>query len=231
MNLEAILFDAGNTLVFIDPKVVLPVFREHGSDVQESIFWEAEFEARTGLANRVEAGAKGTEPELWGRYFRDLFRRCGVPEDRLADLGARIGDLHRKRHLWSYVAGSTPAALQVLRSRGYRLAVISNADGRMREVIRSSGLYDLMEFVMDSEEENVEKPDPEIFLRACKRLGAPPEACLYVGDLYPVDVVGAQRAGLGAVLLDPLGRLDYPVDRIPDVASLPDYLKQLSSAG
>jgi putative hydrolase of the HAD superfamily len=231
MSLDAILFDAGNTLVFIDPQVVLPVFRDHGADVEEPTFWEAEFEARTALANRVEAGAKGTEPELWSRYFTDLFRGCGVPEERLADLGARIGELHRARHLWTHVAASTPPALQELRSRGYRLAVISNADGRMREVVRASGLYDLMEFVMDSDEEGVEKPDPEIFHRACARLGARPEACLYVGDLYPVDVVGAQSAGLEAVLMDPLGRLDYPVDRIPDVAALPGYLKQLSSAG
>ena len=33
----------------------------------------------------------------------------------------------------------------------------------------------------------------------------PPEAALYVGDLYSVDVVGARRAGLDAVLLDPRG--------------------------
>ncbi len=36
-----------------------------------------------------------------------------------------------------------------------------------------------------------------------------------MGDLYPVDVLGARKAGLQAVLLDPLDRLDYPVDRAP----------------
>ena len=31
-----------------------------------------------------------------------------------------------------------------------------------------------------------------------------PAECIYVGDLFPVDYVGATAAGLGAVLLDPL---------------------------
>ncbi|MFC1660215.1 HAD family hydrolase [Gemmatimonadota bacterium] len=231
MDLKAILFDAGNTLVFIDPHVVLPVFRDHGAVVGERTFWEAEFEARTALAKRVEGGATGTEAQLWNQYFLDLFRGCGVPEESLDPLGSRVRQIHRERHLWTYVLPSTLPALGELRRQGYRLAVISNADGRMREVIRAGGLQGLVEFVVDSEEEGVEKPDPEIFLRACARLGLAPGACLYVGDLYPVDVLGAQGAGLQAVLLDPLDRLDYPVDRIPDVAALPDYLARLSTVG
>jgi FMN phosphatase YigB (HAD superfamily) len=45
-----------------------------------------------------------------------------------------------------------------------------------------------------------------------------------VGDLYPVDVIGARSAGLQAVLLDPWDTFDIDVDRIPSVAALPEYL-------
>lgn len=228
MRPRAVLFDAGNTLVFIDPTVALPVFRRHGAEVEEDAFWESEFEARTALARRVEEGAKGTEPELWGRYFQDLFRGCGVPESAIESLGREVRRIHRERHLWTYVPDGMAETLGALRDSGYRLGVVSNADGRMRDVIREGGLLELVEFVMDSEEEGVEKPDPEIFLRACRRMGLTPGECLYVGDLYPVDVQGAQRAGLRAVLLDPLDRLEYPVDRIPTVADLPEYLARLS---
>ena len=55
-------------------------------------------------------------------------------------------------------------------------------------------------------------------------MGLAPSDCLYVGDLYPVDVVGARGAGMDAVLLDPLGVLDFPVDRIPTVSDLPAYM-------
>jgi putative hydrolase of the HAD superfamily len=97
----------------------------------------------------------------------------------------------------------------------------------MEGLIRGTGLRPYFEFVLDSGVEGVEKPDPEIFLRACQRMALDPGACLYVGDLFPVDVVGARSAGLAAVLLDPSGTLDFPVDRIPNVAAVPGYVGDL----
>jgi len=60
-------------------------------------------------------------------------------------------------------------------------------------------------------------------------MGVSPAESLYVGDLYPVDVLGARKAGLQAVLVDPMDRLDYPVDRVRDVAALPAYMARLST--
>jgi putative hydrolase of the HAD superfamily len=151
-----------------------------------------------------------------------------VPADRLEAVADRIREVHRESHLWTWVDPATAPALAALSRAGYRMAVISNADGRVEGLIRDAGLSPFFEFVLDSEVEGVEKPDPEIFLRACRRMGVEPARSLYVGDLYPVDVLGARRAGLQAVLLDPSGRLDYPVDRIPDVAALPTYLARVS---
>jgi putative hydrolase of the HAD superfamily len=225
---KAIFFDAGNTLIFINPAVVLPVFREFGAEVTEEAFWESEFRARIGLAQTVEDGATGTESHMWQAYFGTLFLGCGIGEGDLPTVGERIREIHDASHLWTFVSPETAPALRVLSSRGYRLAVISNADGRVEGLIRDAGLRDFFEFVMDSAVEGVEKPDPEIFLRACERLDVAPADSLYVGDLYPVDVVGARNAGMEAVLMDPLGRLDYPVDRIPNVAALPEYLYRRS---
>lgn len=228
MQIDAIFFDAGNTLIFIDPDIVLPVFREHGATLDEDRFRSAELLARVRLSKEVEAGASGTEPKVWQEYFLNLMRGSGVPEDQLGVVGRRLRDIHRKRHLWTHLDPSTGPALGALRAAGYRMAVISNADGRVEGLIRRAGLIGYFEFVVDSEVEGVEKPNPEIFLRACRRMGVGPGQALYVGDLYPVDVVGAENAGLHAVLLDPLGELDYPVDRIPDVAALPAYLERVS---
>jgi FMN phosphatase YigB (HAD superfamily) len=36
-------------------------------------------------------------------------------------------------------------------------------------------------------------------------MGLSPDEALYVGDLYEVDVVGARRAGMEAILLDDAG--------------------------
>jgi putative hydrolase of the HAD superfamily len=228
MDLKAVLFDAGNTLIFIDSHVVLPVLRDHGAATDEARFREAEFSARTQLTRRVEEGAFGTESHIWQEYFATLFRESGVPEEALEAVGEEIRELHREQHLWTYMDPGTPSALDELREAGYRLGVISNADGRVEGLIEGAGIRDRFEFVMDSELEGVEKPDPEIFLRGCRRMGVEPGEALYVGDLYPVDVLGARGVGMEAVLMDPYDRLDYPVPRLQDVAGLPGFLRRLS---
>jgi FMN phosphatase YigB (HAD superfamily) len=49
----------------------------------------------------------------------------------------------------------------------------------------------------------VAKPDPRIFELGLRAARTMPEETVYIGDSYFVDVVGARRAGLGAVLFDP----------------------------
>ncbi len=228
---RAILLDAGNTLIFADRARILELYRAEGVESDESRVFRAELEARAELAARVEEGAVGTEPHLWRDYFVTLFRRSGVPEEALDAVGRRLRDAHHRDHLWTHVEPGTGAALEALLERGYRLAVISNADGRVEGVLERTGLRDYMEFVLDSAVVGVEKPDPRIFHEGLRRLGLVAEEALYVGDLYPVDVVGARNAGMDALLLDPSGVLAYPVPRIPSVRDLPGWLDRPDPRG
>lgn len=229
MTIRAILFDAGNTLIFMDPRKILPILEKQGGTADEASYWKAEFRARKILSERIDEGAFGTENEIWTEYFQNFFKGCGVPEEKIEAAGREVRDVHREHHLWSWMAPETPAALDRLRDDGFRLGVISNADGRMEGLIEDAGIRDRFEFVMDSELEGVAKPETEIFLRGCRRLAMAPEHVLYVGDLYAVDVVGSRKAGMKAVLLDPMDELEYPVDRLPTVAALPDYMQRLST--
>ena len=55
-------------------------------------------------------------------------------------------------------------------------------------------------FVLSAEEAGWYKPDPRIYLEACRRLGSPPASTLFVaGSAY--DAEGARAAGLNAVLV------------------------------
>ncbi len=227
-EIQAILFDAGNTLVSLDRARTLAIFREFGVEVDEDRMLRAELASRITLDRSVGPGSPGTEPKVWKKYLATLFRESGIPERLLEDVGRRVVEEHEASHLWTHVEEDTPRTLQLLLDRGYRLGVVSNADGRMESVLEMAGIRTYFEFVMDSHEVGLEKPDPRIFREACRQLGARPDGCLYVGDLYPVDVVGAHRAGLRAVLLDPTGALRHPVDRIASVAELPGYLEELA---
>jgi len=222
---RAILLDAGNTLVFVDRHRVLDTYRLHGVEVDEALFLEAEFLAREVLIQRITEGGTGTETHVWRGYFETLFRESGVPANQMEDVGAALVRIHHEDHLWSWVEPGTGRALESLRDAGYRLGVISNADGRIEALLQSRGLREHFEFVIDSHVVGVEKPDPRIFMAGVERMGMAAGECLYVGDLYPVDVLGARGAGLQALLLDPMDRLShYPVDRVRSVLELPRYL-------
>lgn len=223
-GLCAVLFDAGNTLVYIDPRRMCELFAAEGVELDEAGFRRAELEARRTLHDDIARGAKGTEPELWGRYFSTLFTASGVGEDTFERVSARVRDEHRRNHLWTHTIEGTRGVLGSLLDQGYRLAVISNADGRVEDLLVRTELRDCFEFVIDSEVVGMEKPDPAIFLEACGRLDLPPRDCLYVGDLYPVDYVGATSAGLHGVLIDPLGLYDGRAPRVASLAELPAFL-------
>jgi FMN phosphatase YigB (HAD superfamily) len=90
------------------------------------------------------------------------------------------------------------------------------------------GLAPRVDLLIDSHDEGVEKPDPRLFELALERAGARRETTLHVGDLYHVDVVGAQAAGLRAVLLDAAGL--YEAFDCPRVRTLGELADQLGSA-
>ena len=121
------------------------------------------------------------------------------------------------------VASGTRAPPRPSRScprAGYRLGVVSNADGRVRALLEAAGVSPFLEFVVDSAEVGVEKPDARIFLAATERLGLAPAACAYVGDIYEIDVEGSRRAGLHPILI---GEGHAP-ETVRRVAHLPDLL-------
>jgi len=93
---------------------------------------------------------------------------------------------------------------------GIRTAVISNGDSRIRGVLNDLGFPDSLDPVILSEEEGIEKPSGEIFMKTLEvvnqgidRNKGPilPNQCLHVGDELICDYTGAINAGLNALLI------------------------------
>jgi len=94
-----------------------------------------------------------------------------------------------------------PAALARLREGGARLAVVSNWDVSLHDVLERTGLRGLVDAVVISAELGAAKPDPAIFRAALERLGAAAAEAMHVGDSVETDVAGARAAGLQAVFV------------------------------
>ncbi|HEX9162574.1 MAG TPA: HAD-IA family hydrolase [Thermoanaerobaculia bacterium] len=141
---------------------------------------------------------------------------------------AEIRAYHRQHNLWEIVPDFVVPALQRLRSAGYKLTVVSNANGTLHRAFDRLGLAPLVDLMLDSEVEGVEKPAREFFERALSRSGASAETTVHVGDLYNVDVTGARGAGLAAILVDEADLYrDIDCPRIRSIAELPELLRQL----
>lgn len=83
----------------------------------------------------------------------------------------------------------------------YRLGCISNNWGNTAGWCRQFNLDDLFETIIDSTVVGASKPDTAIFHAALQQLNLPPEQCAYIGDWFPADIVGANRAGLTTIWL------------------------------
>jgi putative hydrolase of the HAD superfamily len=226
-QLDAVLFDAGGTLLNIDFAFVAQTARARGAALEEAALRRGERASRQAIDAwyRREGNLAGTDATRREGYFANLLRAAGADD---ALVGAVVEDLERataEANLWRVPLEGAAETLQGLRARGLRTAVVSNADGRVEALLRAAGLRPHLEFVVDSHYEGVEKPDPEIFRRALARLGVAAERTLYVGDIYAIDVVGARAAGLAPVLIDPLDA--YPDADCPRIRRLADLLDRL----
>jgi putative hydrolase of the HAD superfamily len=95
-----------------------------------------------------------------------------------------------------------PAALEALREKGFRLAIISNTLSRSLVPCKLAE-YDIAHYfdpVVTSASLGWRKPNERIFAEAARLLQLPPRACAYVGDTVSRDVIGARRASYGSVL-------------------------------
>lgn len=110
--------------------------------------------------------------------------------------------------------------LSVLKERGYRLMVISNADSIfVRNFFEKNENY--FDEIIISEEVKLYKPDIRIFSILKEKYGS----YIYVGDNPVSDVLGARKAGLEAVLIDRYGKNNLYRNRVTNIEELLDYLK------
>lgn len=204
---RAIFFDAGNTLLRMNYPVIAAELAGRGAVVAVEAVQRAEWRARVRLDADLLARPPGASTEsrrTTSQYLRFLLQELGLRDEALL---AAMTEWRRAYNLpvglWNVADPEADAALRLAREAGLAAGVISNSNGSVRMALEAVGLAGHLDFVLDSTEVGIEKPDPRIFALALERAGLEPPHAVYVGDLYSVDVLGARAAGLDAVLLDP----------------------------
>jgi putative hydrolase of the HAD superfamily len=94
-----------------------------------------------------------------------------------------------------------PAALDALAARGIGLAIVSNWDVSLHDVVEGLGWTPRFAAVVTSAELGAAKPDPRPFVAALDALGVAPGRAVHAGDDLEADVRGARAAGVDGVLV------------------------------
>jgi putative hydrolase of the HAD superfamily len=204
--LKAVLFDVDDTL-FDRHRAQIEIVSHIMRDLRDAF---AGFDEGTVVeafldSDYVTAAAFG--PDFPSELIRQERSEAFL---KILGLGGAYADRVTGLYINLYPAIDAPvegarSVVEKLASR-YHLGVVSNGlpDVQYRK-LETLGIRHLFECVVLSGELGVWKPDPRIFWRAMTLLKQRPGECLYVGDSYRADVVGAKRAGMCVCWFNPHG--------------------------
>jgi putative hydrolase of the HAD superfamily len=215
VSIRAVTFDVGGTLIEPFPSVgavYAEVARGFGieccPDTLTRQFAEA-WVARTSFEySRLE----------WFDVVRHSFRGFAEVSEGLF---TSVYDRFTEAAAWKLFDDALPA-LEMLRERGLRLAVISNWDDRLEPLLERLGVSDFFEQVTVSGKLGWHKPHLEVFAHTLRALRLPPESVLHVGDSEREDVAGARAAGLSAARVRRTG-----VEKTGDISDLTEIANVL----
>ena len=144
----------------------------------------------------------------WRELMATLLRGAGVANvTDVAQVVDWLWDEQPRANLWRAQIPGMVALARELAARGVRVAVLSNSEGRLAELLVEIGIADSFAAVIDSGRIGIEKPDRRIFDHALAVLGASRPG-IHIGDSWPADIAGALGAGWRAIWF---GRRATPV--------------------
>jgi HAD superfamily hydrolase (TIGR01509 family) len=220
LGLRAVFFDAGGTLVFPDRERTLAPLKSRGLSVTEERIHAAERAARRFRdAVPPDSVWRDADKQYWKIYYGELLG--SATDERLMDELVALSQTSRN---WNLINAGTREILLSLKQR-FSVALISNSDGRVSELMQDVGLGDCFESITDSGVVGYQKPSPKIFQAAIAAVGIEPNESVYIGDIYSIDYVGAKGVGMHAVLMDSFGTYaGNGVTRVGDLIELRELL-------
>jgi FMN phosphatase YigB (HAD superfamily) len=204
-RIEAVLFDVGGVFFIPSHTVLRPLLTDLAVDApDDDSFRRAHYAGIRHLEDELE------DDTFWSGYNTRYVESLGIGDiDRARVAEAIHGVWLSGMRLWTWVQDDAVAALARIATLT-RVGIVSNADGTVERDLGRFGVCQVgegagvnVEVIVDSTVVGVSKPNPAIFSFALEPMGLRPEQVLYVGDAYRYDVIGASRAGLQALHLDP----------------------------
>jgi HAD superfamily hydrolase (TIGR01549 family) len=196
VSTRIVTFDAGQTLVELDLDFLATRVAERGLHVDP-----AALRAAAGPAWRRHDALVDEGRIRHGALWRDLFTTLleGAGASDVAEVVEWLWVEQLQHNVFRAPIPDMVALARELGTEGVRVAVVSNSEGRLRELLEEIGIADAFAAIVDSGRLGIEKPDRRIFDHVLAELGGTAEHAVHVGDSWPTDVAGALAAGWRAI--------------------------------
>ncbi len=226
---KAILFDAGDTLLNVkaSQQIVTQFLKQRAFSCEEQDVAAVLYDSiQRFYYDREKDEQAVCSPELDRAFWVKLYTHMMNSLDS-HNFGEEA--IHRFCHeLYDVFTGpevytlfdDVIEVLESLRARGFQLAVISNFADTLPHILETKGIAKYFSEIVVSTEVGMEKPNPEIFRYALRKLGRKPEEALYIGDHELNDVWAPKQAGIDAIRI-----LRYDYMRGDGISSLRELLE------
>ena len=108
-------------------------------------------------------------------------------------------------YMWKYCE-LKPETIDVLKKlKGkYKLAILSNGQSKSQhDKISHCNIDEYFDEIIVSGDYGINKPDPKIFEIMASKLGVKLEECVFVGDVFSSDIIGAIRSNMIPIWIEP----------------------------
>jgi len=202
---DAVSLDVGGVLVVPDHGMLAGALVAAGVAHARSRFGIGHYLAMAAMDRAT------SDPEDFTDYLWGFLAAVDVPEPDRAAVHDQLSELLHTP-IWCQPVPGSRLGLRALADAGVRLAVTSNSDGTVADLLRRHEWVQVgdgpgvpVEVITDSGHVGVGKPDPRVFQATIDELGLPPGRILHVGDSVHYDVDGGAAVGLQTVHMDPFG--------------------------
>ena len=196
---------------------------------------DAKLLAEYGVSYRGEyhRNVLGVSYRLAVEFYKNAFHISASVEELMRRRGEIATDFFANR---VSLFPSAKTTLEQLREMKLQLAVAtSSVSGSARPFLERTGIKSLFSVVVTGDEVQQGKPHPEIYLRAAKKLGISPEACLVIEDaLAGIAAAKAAKMRVAAIpdtrFVDPREyemKADYVLGSLSEIPAL---IRRISAA-
>ncbi len=236
-HIKGVFFDLDGTLKIATPSgvdAVLSYLQDYGIPIDPEARRAAYRFTHAYWADRerVDRDLEHFGPDdFWANYIRaKLEAMNALPPGQTPDEAIIAGVNRRFATEYAPTSQLAPGSLDLLdrlKSAGYVLGLVSNRPLPLTETAEQLGIDRYFDFLLAAGQIGFWKPDAGIFAHALTLGGSlQPREAVYVGDNYYADALGAHRAGLHPILIDPLRAfpeaetIGSVVQSLPEIANL-----------